>query len=196
MSSTSIQPGKRLTYQNSGAAIAVDSVVFVGSLPGIAVTAIAATTGEGELDVCGVHRLTKVAPLVIAQGDRVYWDTSAKKVTKTITDNLLGIAWAGAVSAAVTVDVKLLDIAAAVPAAGFDQAAFVAALVNSGGGAAANGTIEAISAASAATTDTSAASLASVNTTIGLIANAITELASKQEAIRVALVNAGIMAAS
>lgn len=59
----------------------------------------------------------------------------------------------------------------------------VTVLTDSSGGAVANGTIEVIAAATAASTDTSAASLVSTNAAITAIKAAITELATKLNAV-------------
>jgi len=56
----------------------------------------------------GVYELPKEAPLVIDLGDRVYWDDTEKEVTKTAASNtFMGFAYAAAVSAATTVQVRL-----------------------------------------------------------------------------------------
>ena len=70
--------------------------------------ATAAAGVEVECATQGVYRLAKEAPLVINQFEAVYWDDTAKKVTKTTTNNfLMGYAAYPAVSAATTVDVYL-----------------------------------------------------------------------------------------
>lgn len=68
-------------------------------------------SAEGDIAIVrtrGVYSLPKEAPLVIDQGDLLYWDDSEGEVTKTATDNtVIGFAFTGAVSAAVTVEVDL-----------------------------------------------------------------------------------------
>ena len=67
-----------------------------------------AAGGEFEGFTEGVYKLPKEAPLVIGQYEAVYWDDTAKKVTKTTTNNiLLGHAAYGAISAATEVLVRL-----------------------------------------------------------------------------------------
>lgn len=69
-------------------------------------TALAGAVLEGFTE--GVYELPKEAPLVINQFEPVYWDNTAKKVTKTTSGNiLLGHAAYGAISAAVLVQVRL-----------------------------------------------------------------------------------------
>lgn len=67
-----------------------------------------ANSAAGELAIAEVWQLPKVAPLVIDQGDLVYWDAADGNLNKTATDNTLaGFAFAGAASAATTVAVKI-----------------------------------------------------------------------------------------
>lgn len=76
-------------------------VVPIGNLTGIAVTG--GTTGDTiVVNMCGVYELAKTAPLAITQGDRLFWNTSTKKVTKTLTDRPIGVAWADGASADAT----------------------------------------------------------------------------------------------
>lgn len=63
---------------------------------------------EVECATEGVYRVAKEAPLVINQFEALYWDDTAKKATKTATNNILmGHAAYAAASADVTVDVRL-----------------------------------------------------------------------------------------
>ena len=91
----------------TSADVAAGDVVVAGTLIGIALGDIA--DGEtGEVAIQEVWEVPKAAPLVIAQGDLVYWDVADGNINKTATDNVLaGVAFAGAVSAATTVLVKL-----------------------------------------------------------------------------------------
>jgi len=78
MSTNQVSKGKTLDYTNSGADIAVNSVVIVGSLVGVAAVDIA--TGEtGTLDIEGVFNLPKVDGADITQGDTVNYDVSVSK---------------------------------------------------------------------------------------------------------------------
>lgn len=103
-----VQVGKQITYANSGAAILSGAVVPLTAGIGVAAVDIAATTGSGAVAVEGVFSIAKEAPLAIAQGDKLYWDNSAKKLTKTAMSNTLcGWAFEAAGSAATVVLIKL-----------------------------------------------------------------------------------------
>lgn len=68
----------------------------------------AAAGAEFEGFTEGVYELPKEAPLVINQMETVYWDDTAKKVTKTVGSNIIiGHAAYGAISAATKVMVRL-----------------------------------------------------------------------------------------
>lgn len=102
-----IQDGETIEYANAGSAITSGSVVVIGTLVGIAATDIAATTGVATVCLEGVFKVTKKAPLVITQGDLVYWAASPGEVTKTNTDALMGTAHVSALSGDITIDVRL-----------------------------------------------------------------------------------------
>jgi predicted RecA/RadA family phage recombinase len=60
------------------------------------------------LDTTGVYDLTKEPSLAIAQGARVFWDNTNRRITTTTTGNFnVGFAWAAAAAADTTVRVKL-----------------------------------------------------------------------------------------
>lgn len=112
-----IQEGTRVDWTNTtGSAVASGDVVIVGSLAAIAVVDIA-DTKSGEVALEGVYELTKDAPLVISQGDEVFWNTSNKEVTKTATDKPLGVAFRAAASADTTVQVKIYGQGNGIPVA-------------------------------------------------------------------------------
>lgn len=90
----------------TAAAVLSGAVVVVGTLVGVALGDIA-VGAEGELAIEEVWEATKEAPLVIDQGDIVYWDAAAGEMDKTNTNVKAGKAFAGAASAATTVLVKL-----------------------------------------------------------------------------------------
>jgi len=100
-----IQTGDTLTV-TAPAALASGDVVHVGQLVGIA-----ATDAESGADVSiltrGVFELPKAAALAISAGDLVYWATAAGEVTKTNTDEALGVAVSTELAAATTVRVKI-----------------------------------------------------------------------------------------
>ncbi|UXQ89123.1 DUF2190 family protein [Synechococcus phage MinM1] len=65
-------------------------------------------SAEVVLDTTGVYDLTKEPSLVIAQGVRVFWDNTNRRITTTATSNFhVGFAWAAAAGADATVRVKL-----------------------------------------------------------------------------------------
>lgn len=171
-----IQKGEVINYSNSGSAITSGSTVVIGTLVGIAVSDIAATTGTGSVCLEGVFEVAKTAPLVINQGDRVYWNTSTKKVTKTVSDVYMGVAFEAAISAATTCIVSLNE-----NGSDFAPAATVAALTDSTGGTATS-TIAAI---------TAGAAYAQADLTA--IKNGLATLAANNNAILTALKAAGLM---
>ena len=77
MSSKRVQRGQIITFSNTGAAIAVNDPVVIGNLVGVALVAIAATTGVGEVAIAEVYNLPKVDAAVIAQGETVFFDITA-----------------------------------------------------------------------------------------------------------------------
>lgn len=106
-----INEGDALKITNStGAAIISGSPVFIGNIMGVAQVDIA-TTKQGVILTEGVFSFPKATPLVIAEGDKVYWDLTNKRITKINTDKAIGVAVnGGAVSAGTTVNVKLIQI--------------------------------------------------------------------------------------
>lgn len=101
-----VQNGVNLTLP-APSAFTSGAVVIVGNLVGIAAETVAA--GD-PLDIVtrGVFTLPKVAAVAIAIGDKVYWDTGAQLVTKTVgTNAVLGTAVSNAANPSATVDVKI-----------------------------------------------------------------------------------------
>lgn len=91
-------PGNEMEFTTAGNVASGDVVAF-GSILGIAANT---TTGAGKVNVVslnGVWKIAKAAPLVINHGDKLYWDSSAKTVSKTNTDPFIGYAFAPALSA-------------------------------------------------------------------------------------------------
>lgn len=87
--------------------VAGGDLVIVGSVVGVAVS-----NGDNvelkAVQTKGVFTLPKEAALAVSQGDTVYWDASAKAVTKTAEANtIIGVAWDAALSADGTVNVKI-----------------------------------------------------------------------------------------
>ncbi len=105
-----IQNGEAVNYlvPVSTTIVAGDVVAIGTNLTGVAVTS--GTTGDTiVVNLCGVYELSKDAPLVITQGDKLFWNTTNKEITKTVTDRPIGVAWAGAASADTTVQVLLYE---------------------------------------------------------------------------------------
>jgi predicted RecA/RadA family phage recombinase len=108
MAKNHIQPGQAMPYTNAtGSPIASGAVVIVGVLCCIALGDIA-DGATGEVATEEVWEVPKAAPLVIDQGDAVYWDVADGNINKTEADNVLaGVAFADAASADTTVKIKL-----------------------------------------------------------------------------------------
>lgn len=108
MAQNHIQTGDVMPWINAtGLDVAAGSVVEIGATVGVALGDIA-DGAAGSVAIEEVFELPKEAPLVIAQGVVVYWDSTAGVITLTATDNpVAGKAFAAAASAAVTVQVKL-----------------------------------------------------------------------------------------
>lgn len=108
MAKNHVQPGAIMPWTNgTGSDVSSGDVVLVGTRVGIALGDIA-DGAEGQVAITEVWEVPKAAPLVIDQGDLVYWDAADGNVNKTATDNTLaGFAFEAAVSAATTVKVKL-----------------------------------------------------------------------------------------
>lgn len=90
MSTTFYQNGYRVNYSNSGSAIAVGAVVVLSTglmKLGIAIAAIAATTGTGELSISGIHTLAKKTTDTWVLGQLIYWDASNSRLTTTSSGN-------------------------------------------------------------------------------------------------------------
>lgn len=88
---------------------AADSGEFLvmGGLSGVAVAA-ADNAAEVVLKRSGVFELPKVTGTAWVQGDRLYWDASAKKFTKVASNNQpIGVAFAAAASDDATGEVLL-----------------------------------------------------------------------------------------
>jgi predicted RecA/RadA family phage recombinase len=81
--------------------------LIVGGLRGVA-QAAAASGDPVPLKLSGVFELLKATGTAWSQGDRLYWDASAKKFTKTAAGNMpVGFAWADAASGDTTGQVFL-----------------------------------------------------------------------------------------
>jgi predicted RecA/RadA family phage recombinase len=122
-----IQPGDVIDY-TAGGTITSGDVLFSGILPGIAL--ISGVSGDIiPMQIRGVFQVDKTTSLVISQGDKLYFNTGTKKVTKTNTDKYIGVAVTAEISAATTVQVLLTPDTNAVT----NQAAVVAANATANG---------------------------------------------------------------
>lgn len=103
-----VQEGTTIDYTNAiSAAISSGSMFLLVDTVAVACTDIA-NPGSGAIALEGVFTIPKAAPLVIAAGDKLYWDDTNKVLNKTSSGNTFaGFATAPAVSAATTVNVKL-----------------------------------------------------------------------------------------
>lgn len=116
MAKNYIAEGKRLTYNNAGAALVSGQAVAVSAhLIAVALVDIP-TGGSGAVAVDGVFALPKAAE-ALALGERIYWDADGDPVggvagsgalTATATGNIpAGVVYRAASESAVTVDCKL-----------------------------------------------------------------------------------------
>jgi predicted RecA/RadA family phage recombinase len=112
---------------NTGSAIISESPVIMGATVGVALVDIA-DGDSGNVMLEGVFELAKTTPLVITQGDEVFWNTTTKRITKTATDKPFGVAYESAASSATVVHVLLHGSISATP-----QAALVAAITTANG---------------------------------------------------------------
>lgn len=186
-----VQKGEVIDFTNStGSAIASGDVVIKGKIVGVAHGDIAANGGIGAVAISGVFRLALVASLAITAGDRVYWDSTGKVVTKTATDSPLGYAVTSQSANDATVDVLIVPGGSEA-----SVAADVTALTDNSGGTA-DGTLEDCNnpVTGVDGTGSDAASKVDVDARLVSIANNFADLSAKQNAVLTALKNAGLMA--
>lgn len=90
-----IQPGEMIEVTLAAAAVSGEAAL-IGSLFGVA--SKSGAIGEKiAYALEGVFELPKVTADVMAQGAKVYWDNTAKKLTTTAMSNsLVGVAFAAA----------------------------------------------------------------------------------------------------
>lgn len=168
-----IQKADVIDWTNTtGGAVTSGQPVFIGKLVGVAVGDIA-DTKTGEVRLTGSFKMDKTTGLVITAGDKLFWNTATKKVTKTATHKPLGRAGASALLNATSVTVILKDEVAA--------ADLVAALTDNTGGV-----VSEIAAAIAAGGAYAQADMVAVK-------NALASIITKQTAIINALKGAGLM---
>jgi predicted RecA/RadA family phage recombinase len=109
-----VQRGDTVTL-TAPAALASGEPFAVGAIFGVA-TGDAASGAQVEASRVGVFDLPKATGASWSVGDRLYWDATAKNVTKVETDNLfIGAALAAAASGATTGRVLLAGNVAPTP---------------------------------------------------------------------------------
>lgn len=180
MSQNKYAHGERIQFIAPAGGVVSGTPYLLGSILGIPVTS-AAENEISVLDVEGVFEITKDAPLVIAQGAKVYWNNTDKEITTTAAGNTFaGWAYVAAASADTTVLVKL-GLESGVSTAG--TATVIAAL----------GTTTDLTAIAATFSDLAAARTA-VNTLKTETETRLDTIEAKVDAILAALKAAGLMA--
>ena len=112
-----VQEGNTITV-TAPATVTSGQLVVVGSINGVA--AFDAGSGaDAEVTVEGVFELPKVATDVIAQGDKLYWDSGQAKLTKTAgtgSKPMVGVATTAAGNGATSVNCLLMPTGQTGPA--------------------------------------------------------------------------------
>jgi len=106
-----VQEGKVLEFTVPSGGVVSGQPVLIGNTFGIA-TADYAESTKGQFVVEGVFTLTKVTTDTFVEGQLIYWDNSAKKVTETPNSNYkIGISTEVAGSSATTAPIRLNGVA-------------------------------------------------------------------------------------
>lgn len=106
MAKNYIQPGEVLDH-TAAAALTSGTPFLIGKRLGVPLTD-AAIGDTIAVKVKGVFNLTKVTADVVGQGDVLYWDNTAKKLTTTVgTNTVAGYAASAASGTDTTVDIAL-----------------------------------------------------------------------------------------
>jgi predicted RecA/RadA family phage recombinase len=101
-----IADGKKLTVVAPSGGITSGKLTIVGALAGVAVTT-AAEGSKATVELTGVFQLAKASGAV-AQGVKVYWDSTASNVTTTVGSNtFIGYAYEAAASGDTVINVDL-----------------------------------------------------------------------------------------
>jgi predicted RecA/RadA family phage recombinase len=112
-----VQEGNTITV-TAPATVTSGQLVVVGSINGVAAFD-AASGADIEVTVEGVFELPKVTTDVVAQGDRLYWDSGQAKLTKTAgtgSKPMVGVATAAAGNGVTTVNCRLMPTGQTGPA--------------------------------------------------------------------------------
>lgn len=81
-----VQKGDTIDF-TAAADVAYNDVVSLGTRVGVALENIP-NGATGSVAVTGVFEAAAVTGSAFAVGDALYWDNTAKKLTKTTTDNI------------------------------------------------------------------------------------------------------------
>lgn len=96
---------------------ASDDVVAVGGLFGVAQAAsidLDGTNFETEVGVTGVYELPVASALVVAEGDRLYWDSTDGELNDdSVNNDFVGIAVSTSGASETTVSIRLNGFAIA-----------------------------------------------------------------------------------
>lgn len=104
---TYTQPGEVLALTAPGGGVVSGTPYKIGSLIVVALTTVAATLPFSAL-VCGTVTGPKATGATWSEGEKLYWDDSAKKFTPTSSANTLcGVAVAAAASGDTTGQIRL-----------------------------------------------------------------------------------------
>jgi predicted RecA/RadA family phage recombinase len=196
MATTYVQPGKTLTLvapydctPGHGA--------LVGSIFGVSLGTVLSTV-SGEFSVAGVWTLAKTSAQAWTVGQKIYWDNSNHRCDSDSTvGQLIGVATAVAANPSSTGNVRLNG---SVPSALEGPQAAEADLTDNSGGAAADGTIAAVTtftpslAWNGTDVHPSAADATAIAAAITALMAAVKELSTKQNAVLAKLRIAGIIA--
>jgi len=97
MATNYVQEGKALNYTPSGADVSSGDFVLIGTIGGVAKTAIA-DGKTGAVHVTGVFSIPKASGAV-TQGAKLYWNSTNSNLTTTASGNtIVGIAAEAAAS--------------------------------------------------------------------------------------------------
>ena len=106
MATNYVQEGNALDYTPSGADVASGDFVLIGTIGGVAKTAIA-DGKTGAVHVRGVFSVPKASGAV-NQGAKLYWNSTNSNLTTTASGNtIVGVAAEAAASGDATVKVLL-----------------------------------------------------------------------------------------
>ena len=106
MATNFVQEGKSLNYTPSGSSLASGDFVLIGTIGGVAKTAIA-DGKTGAVHISGVFSVAKASGAV-TQGQKLYWNSTNSNLTTTATGNtLVGVAAEAAASGDANVKILL-----------------------------------------------------------------------------------------